>query len=331
VHLVDPRHAIITDTGVYVADVGARAVVEVSPDLKTVRGRRGGPEATGLVLSRPRSIDRSASGELVIADTNHDRIVAVDERGGLRWQIQTVKHADERSEFLKWPRSVRISDGGRLLVSDSLNSRILVVDQNGLIEHQISRVCMGRTSFAVSDPHDGRWISEEEVLLVDSASAWVARSRCDGAAAWVLDNLSDPHQAEFFGNWVVIADPGLNALLLVDAASGTEVWRRSEFHDAAGNRCRLFKPRVVRAADDCVLVVDADCQIVALGPDWVVRWTWSAQGDPAESGAGAFDIPDAPRDMVVAADGRILLSDYRRNCVLELTASSTRVDELSVP
>lgn len=318
--LIDPRHALSSHSRVYIADLGTRAVLEVSADLRTTRERWGGPEAAGLVLSRPRSIDRAPTGELIVADTNNDRIVGVDDRGSLRWQIRRVKGLDGQTDDLRWPRSARISGSGRLVVADGLNSRFLVLDRNGTVEHKFSRVLLKDDSFVVSDPHDARWIGEDELLLVDSAAAWVARVRGDGVAVWVVAGLSDPHQADVFGEWVVIVDPEIDTVLLVEAVSGAEVWRRSEFYDSVGNLYRIFKPRVVRAAADCVLIVDADCQVVALGQDWSVRWTWNGKAVRPHGHRENFDIPDAPRDVVVDSMDRILLSDYRRNCVLELKA-----------
>jgi hypothetical protein len=321
-NLIDPRHALIIDDRVYIVDQGTRAVLELSADMRTARRRWGGPEATGLVLSRPRSIDRAAAGELVVADTNNDRIIGVDENGGLSWEIRTVQGLDGRSEDMRWPRSARISGAGRLIVSDSLNSRFVIMNRHGKVESEFERVILRDDSFDVSDPHDGRWIGEDELLAVDSGSAWVARVRCDGVAAWVISGLHDPHQAEIFGEWAVIVDPELNAVLLVDAASGVEVWRKSEFFDHAGASYQLVKPRVVRAAADCLLIVDADCQVIALGKDWVVQWAWTGDAARIHGNDKAFEVPEAPRDLVIENMNRILLSDYRRNCVLELTADS---------
>ncbi|EPH45220.1 NHL repeat-containing protein [Streptomyces aurantiacus] len=316
--LVDPRHALICQGGIYVADLGARAVLELDTDLRTTRRRWGGPEATGLMLSRPRSIDRAPTGELIIADTNNNRVIGVDQHGGLCWQFHKVKGVDGQSEDLRWPRSARISGSGRLVVSDSLNSRVLVVDKTGSVESEFTRVIAEDASFAVSDPHDGRWIGEGELLVVDSDSAWVARVDCDGVATWIVTDLRDPHQADIHGRWVVIVDPELDTVLLVDAVTGAEIWRRNEFFDSSGTSYRLFKPRVVRATPDCVLVVDADCQVIALQKDWLVRWAWDGGAARRNRRAGGFDVPDAPRDLVTDASDRLLLSDYRRNCVLEL-------------
>ncbi|MEU5762568.1 NHL repeat-containing protein [Nocardia sp. NPDC047648] len=319
-HLIDPRHALGAEDKVYVADLGARSVLELGTDLRSMRARWGGPAATGLVLSRPRSIDRAATGELVIADTNNNRVIGVDDDGGLRWQLRELKRADGRSEALRWPRSARISDGGRLVVSDSLNSRFIVVARDGSIENEFGVVRLGNDSFTVSDPHDGRWLGDDELLVVDSASGWVARVGCDGIAAWVVTGLNDPHQAAAFDDRVVIVDPEMDTVLLVDAATGTVLWRRNEFFDSAGNRYRLFKPRVVHTAFDCVLIVDADSQVVALGQDWLVRWTWSGGLAPAGGRDGDFEVPDAPRDLLMDHRNKMLLTDYRRNCVLELQA-----------
>lgn len=320
VPLLDPRHAIGVDGRIYIADAGARSVVQVCPDLRNTRGRWGGPEAAGLLLSRPRSIDRGSAGELIIADTNNDRIVAVNGRGDLRWQIRKVAGSDGRTKSLRWPRSARLSVDGRLVVSDSLNSRFLVLDQQGSVKSEFRRVLRTGHSYAVTDPHDGRWLGEDDLLVVDSAAGWVARVDCVGNARWVVHNLSDPHQATLFRDWVVIADPELDAVVLVDAATGGEVWRRNEFPDSAGNRFTLSKPRVVQATSDCVWIVDADSRVCVLGADWLVRWTWD--GRLARSGEQneIFDVPAAPRDLLIVDRKRILLSDYRRNCVLELEA-----------
>ncbi|KUF18646.1 hypothetical protein AT728_06160 [Streptomyces silvensis] len=316
--LVDPRHALIRHGGVYVADLGARAVLELDTDLRTTRRRWGGPEATGLMLSRPRSIDRAPTGELVIADTNNNRIIGVDQKGDLCWQLHRVKGVTGQNEDLRWPRSARISHDGRLVVCDSLNSRILVVDKTGSVESEFTHVRAKDNSFPVSDPHDGRWIGQSELLVVDSDSAWVARVDCDGAATWIFTDLRDPHQADIHGQWVVIVDPELDTVLLVDAVTGTEIWSRNEFFDSSGTSYRLFKPRVVRATPDCVLIVDADCQVVALQQDWLVRWAWDGSTARRARRTGGFDVPDAPRDVAIDASERLLLSDYRRNCVLAL-------------
>jgi len=226
-----------------------------------------------------------------------------------------------RAEDLRWPRCARISKAGRIVVADSLNSRFLVIDRDGVIDSEFGRVVARGESHAVCDPHDARWIGEDELLVVDSAAGWVARVGRDGTAAWVLAGLRDPHQADLYGDRVVVADPELDAVLLVDARSGAELWRGNEFRDAAGRGYRLLKPRVVRAAAGQVLIVDADCQVLALGEDWRVCWVWNGTAARQRQGRRAeFDAPEAPRDLVVDSTDRILLSDYRRNCVIELNA-----------
>jgi sugar lactone lactonase YvrE len=135
--------AIDGDT-LYIADTlsnRVRAVDLISGTITTIAGTGtegssgDGGLATAALLARPRDLEIGPEGDLYIADTDNNRIRAIDKASGV---IRTVAGTGElgldldddlpaTATMLRRPFGIEFSPAGDLYISDTINSRILKV------------------------------------------------------------------------------------------------------------------------------------------------------------------------------------------------------------
>ena len=78
----------------------------------------------GDVLYEQHNPDRLADGHLLVADSEHDRVVEFDADGEVVWKFGG-------SGTFDWPRDADRMSNGHTLVADSYNDRVVEVDENG--------------------------------------------------------------------------------------------------------------------------------------------------------------------------------------------------------
>ncbi|MFC7081427.1 hypothetical protein [Halorussus caseinilyticus] len=78
----------------------------------------------GDVLYEQHNPDRLADGHLLVADSEHDRVVELNRSGEIVWEFGG-------SATLNWPRDADRFSNGHTLVTDSYNDRVVEVDENG--------------------------------------------------------------------------------------------------------------------------------------------------------------------------------------------------------
>lgn len=128
----------------YIADTlsnRVRAVDLITGTITTIAGTgtEGGSGdgglATAALLARPRDLEIGPEGDLYIADTDNNRIRAIDKASGV---IRTVAGTGElgldldddqpaTATMLRRPFGIEFSPAGDLYISDTINSRILKV------------------------------------------------------------------------------------------------------------------------------------------------------------------------------------------------------------
>ncbi|NHN57538.1 hypothetical protein [Halorussus rarus] len=80
----------------------------------------------GDVLYEQHNPDRLADGHLLVADSEHDRVVELNRSGEVVWEFGG-------SATLNWPRDADRLPNGHTLVTDSYNDRVVEVDEDGEI------------------------------------------------------------------------------------------------------------------------------------------------------------------------------------------------------
>ena len=136
-----PNDANFLDNGnILVTDRDNHRIIEVNRDTGDIEWQFGVtaiPGSDASHLDGPHNADRLANGNTIIADSNNDRIVEVDPRGGLLWEYDPGI-----GNSLSWPRDADVLDNGNVLITDSRNGRILEVTREGekVWEHWVNIV-----------------------------------------------------------------------------------------------------------------------------------------------------------------------------------------------
>ena len=131
---VDPRGS------VYIADQGNERIVHLWGDT-TFLSELGGPADTGgaqLSGAGAVAVARS-SGEIYVADTGHNRVLAYGPNGSLRakWGSEggSGSSGSGPGEF-NHPTAVAVDDGGEVFVADQGNDRIVELSAEGSVLRQ---------------------------------------------------------------------------------------------------------------------------------------------------------------------------------------------------
>ena len=139
------RDVAVDDNGnVYIADYSNARIrrVDARGIITTIAGTGehdysgdGGP-AVQAQLRSPEGVAVDRAGNLLIADTNNNRIRRVDARGGITTLVGGGiggDHGPAVQAQLKSPVGVAVDGAGNLLIADSENYRIRRVDSKGII------------------------------------------------------------------------------------------------------------------------------------------------------------------------------------------------------
>lgn len=104
------------------------AELHVQNDSVTVKPILGPDsyEKRGKKLHEQHNPDRLADGNLLVADSEGDRVVEFDRSGNAVWQFGG-------SGTLNWPRDADRLSSGHTLVTDSYNDRVVEVDESGTV------------------------------------------------------------------------------------------------------------------------------------------------------------------------------------------------------
>jgi hypothetical protein len=81
-------------------------------------------EGKSDVLYEQHNPDRLADDHLLVADSEHDRVVELNESGEVVWEFGG-------SATLNWPRDADRQPNGHTLVTDSYNDRVVELNENG--------------------------------------------------------------------------------------------------------------------------------------------------------------------------------------------------------
>ncbi|MFI6044504.1 hypothetical protein ACIA8C_22950 [Nocardia sp. NPDC051321] len=309
--LKDPRSVRPSSAGtIVIADPGYRAVTRWSVN-PVVEIQRWGPEPpTGINLSFPRSVDVSRRS-LWIADSNNDRILRVQQdssRGYTAIDCTTGKG-------LSWPRSARWNPSqSQMSVSDGLNHRVVLLDESGGVASELDSTSLG---LPMSDPHDARWLSDTELLITDSGTATVTLVDLVRGVRWSSSELIDPHHATVHQDTVLVADPEMSAIVVIDSATGEQKRIVDGLTTLDGKFVPLVRPRTCWAARHGLVIADETGAVHFTDRALQLICTWD----------GRYRLDDhteqlrAPRDISVIGS-TLVATDYRNDVVILIELAS---------
>jgi sugar lactone lactonase YvrE len=175
----------------YVPDAGAGCIKQFSPDGRWLAtfpsaGSDGSP------FNGPRDVDVDAEGNLVVADTNNNRIVQLRPDGELGWVLDRFGSAEgaEDDEFYE-PYSVCTS-GGQLCVADTNQNRVLRFDTRRRLIGALAEAVRFVFPSGVRTSADGRtvYVADHGNLRVQRFDAAGARTGLLTIAQKLADNVA---------------------------------------------------------------------------------------------------------------------------------------------
>jgi len=183
-------------------------IYSASPDFELVWNSR---EDTAIDLDYPNDADFLASGNLLITDRDHHRVIEVDRAtGGIVWQFGVTGQSGSDDAHLDGPHNADRLASGDTIVADSNNRRILVVRENGSVAWAYQPGGTDRLNW----PRDADWIGDGNVLITDSNNGRVLEADSAGNVVWqyrmsIIGTLSVPYEADLLLNGnVLVSCPG---------------------------------------------------------------------------------------------------------------------------
>ena len=285
-----PESAIQIDNGdLLVADSGNNRVLCAtwSGSIRWCAGERTVPRR---LLSFPRSFERLGRHRWLVADTNNNRCIEVDDANRVLWQFGEGKPRDECTLF--WPRCARRLRDGSTVIADSRNSRVLLISLDGRTLCEMQHIVSpSGNRLKLEDPHDIVPIGRNHFLLTDAALNMVARIDFAGSAAWTvggpesLAGLSDPHQVTVGHRGTVFV--ANCAGVAVVSADGSLLKVIADVKDGNGNSIDFTCPKAIDYCKGRLVVGDPHSpyhELVFL--DWRANIGWSCQDLETQVAAG---------------------------------------------
>ena len=281
----------------------------VAPSLRIVRTYAGSGVsdfADGSALTAqfnaPNGIARAADGRLFVADALNHRIRVISADGAT---VSTyagdgvAAFADGSTSTARFsqPQGIAVAADGRLFVADESNNRIRVISADGAT---VSTYAGAGFGFADGSTSTARFIfpsgvavaADERVFVVDEFNSRIRVISADGATV------------------------------------STYAGSRSGFADGSTTTARFNLPQgVAVAADGRVFVADPfNDRIRVISADGATVSTYAGDGVAGfADGSTTTAQFDDPRDVVVASDGRVFVTDTGNRRIRVISADGASV------
>jgi DNA-binding beta-propeller fold protein YncE len=139
--------------GVWVAAWGYRQWT--TPSTTAYIRRLALTQAVGQPLRWPRGIASDVAGNVILADTDNDRLVKLSPNGSVLW---SVGRYGQRPGDLDHPMDVTIGKDGLIYVANTMNNRIDAFDSQGRFVRTVSDR-LPQPCSVVSTPSGDLWVS----------------------------------------------------------------------------------------------------------------------------------------------------------------------------
>lgn len=170
---------------VYVSTRNGLVIFDRKGKLKEVWGRKRGKKIGEFNFANGISIDQ-ASGNIFVADTLNRRVVALDQKGRVRWVVGKPDSKAKLSSYFSLPRSIDIDPSGRLFITDTFEHHIVVLSQSGSLRSLIGERGVEDRKFNFPE---GLAISSNRLVVADKGN--------DRVQVFALGSiLPEPHKRE---------------------------------------------------------------------------------------------------------------------------------------
>jgi hypothetical protein len=220
-------HTLITDSGSTLGGLQSQ-ILEVDENKHLVK-----TFSPDILWAHNAEVE--ANGNMLISDTNHDRIVEIDPYENTVWDSASVSLSD--GSTLNYPNDVDPLANGNLLITDRDNHRVVEVTRAGLVVWQFGVTGVpGSDAAHLSGPHNGDRLEDGSTIIADSNNNRVIRVDPSGAVLWVYaQGLRWPRDADYLDATlssngrptVLITDSQNNRIIEVDYGNKNVVWSYS--------------------------------------------------------------------------------------------------------
>jgi DNA-binding beta-propeller fold protein YncE len=315
--------------GFCVADAVLQRVVHVGLDgrLELLFGTTASPGYGARRLSNPVAVEADHDGGLLICDSRNHRILKLDDRGEIAWELPANRDAELQ---LRIPWSILPLGADGYLVADTYNFRLLHLSPQLALRAELGATPVDRR--VLSFPRSVQWLSATRSFLVaDTYNNRIVELDGQSTIRWQFggelprtshESLFWPRKVEQVSDdEVLIADSRDDRLLWV-SRQGAIV--RELTHISSGSDIRSFDDPhdFLRTPDNQLIIADSGHdRVVRLGPGGECVW---------ESTTGQGALSD-PHHVSLTADGRLLVTDTGNNRVAIFDSKSGRpIGELTL-
>lgn len=155
------------------------------------------------------------NGNILIPDTNNDRLLEVNRTGEIIWTSESWGEGTGRlndHSHLHYPNYVQELANGHFLVSDRLNSRVIEVDRTGTIHWTFS---------GAAKQHAPKYIGDGRYLIADSDGNRIIEVDQTGKVLWSFaQGLSWPREAVRLANGDTLITDSQNHRILTVSPTG---------------------------------------------------------------------------------------------------------------
>ncbi len=190
----------------------------------------------------PSSIQKTASGNILLADEFCHQVVEIDREGKVVWRFGETGNPGMKAGLIAGPRSARELAPGTRLVTDSRNNRLLSTRGTAVDETV-------RTPLPLCGPSFADRLPNGNTLICDSGNDWVFELDGSGSVVWQLGepvakrrSLSFPRSAQLTpGGTLLVADTA-NDRIVEFTADGREASVLPAEQDLFWPRCARNLP-----------------------------------------------------------------------------------------
>ena len=298
----------------FISDSGNNRIRKVSANgiIITVAGNGNsgfsgdGGQATNAMLSYPSGITVDASGNLLIADENNNRVRQVTTNG----LISTiVGNSDGDGALavkatLSVPASVAVDGAGELFIADQGNQRIRKVGTDGAITTVAGNGNSGYSgdggpavNAMLSSPVGLATDATGDLFIADQGNNCVRKVGTNGVITTVAGNGRYGYSGD--------GGPAINAMLAIPTGVAEDSGGNLYIADLGNNRIRMVRTNGV---------------IVTVAGNGESGYGYGYSGD---GGMATNAMLSVPAGTAVDASGNLYIADARNNCIREVLTNGT--------
>ena len=294
----------------YIADADLHRVLVVTQTGKIIKefGTVGCPGYGADRFANPAMIEPSKDGSLLLCDTRNNRIVNIDDSGGILWEWPRKNDSESNSTELLMPWCIRQLNDGGFIIADTFNFRIFRLNSK-LEVKQICGVTPVKTR-TLSFPRSVQHLKNDRCLVADTYNNRVVELDVNSHIRWQFSRGTKASlNYELF--WPRCA-------LISHLRIGSTLSPLKDPHDIILSSSGNFL--IVDTGNDRILEIDYDGVCLWTCPRVSTRQNTSQLSDPHQ--------------VTIGENDNLLISDTGNNRILiynRVSDSVTQLSELKLP